>query len=198
MLDPKDQVMMRVQTRRTRLWPKATELSYWPISFAPCGDQEIFAGRAVIDRLSHLRGDLTGQIGANARDGRCWNHSAGLHDIRRGLGIEPVGTDRALVRRGIEEGRLAVLHVLRGAGVLAGRLVPLLLAFSPEKLPVSAIYPARRIASTNLGAFIKNAREYFKSDPLIPIEDWEIPGAKDGGSDEEAIPRVPSSASGPV
>ena len=27
--------MMRVQTRRMRLWPKATELWYWPISFAP-------------------------------------------------------------------------------------------------------------------------------------------------------------------
>ena len=78
------------------------------------------------------------------------------------------------------------------ASVLAGRLVPLLLAFTPEKLPVSAIYPARRIASTNLGAFIKSAREYFKSHPLIPIEDWEIPGAKDGGSNEEVIQQARS------
>ena len=82
--------------------------------------------------------------------------------------------------------------------VLAGRLVPLLLALTPEKLPVNAIYPARRIASSNLGAFIKNAREYFKSHPLIPIEDWKIPDAKDGGSGEEAIQQVTSSASGPV
>ncbi len=48
-----------------------------------------------------------------------------------------------------------------------------------EKLPVSAIYPARRIASTNLGAFIKSAWEYFKDDPLVPIEKWEIPASSD-------------------
>lgn len=63
--------------------------------------------------------------------------------------------------------------------VLAGRLVPLLVNFTTEKLPVSAVYPARRIASTNLGAFIKNAREYFKDAPLVPIEEWEIPASSD-------------------
>jgi DNA-binding transcriptional LysR family regulator len=41
------------------------------------------------------------------------------------------------------------------ASVLAGRLVPLLVTFTAEKLPVSAIYPAHRIASTNLSALIK-------------------------------------------
>ena len=80
-------------------------------------DQKIFAGRAVIDRLRHLGGDLARQIGTNARDERGGDHGAGLHDIRRGLGVEPVWTDRALVRRSVEECRLAVLHVLRGAGV---------------------------------------------------------------------------------
>ena len=39
--------------------------------------------------------------------------------------------------------------------------------------------PARRIASTNLGAFVKSAREYFKDDPLVPIEEWEIPPSSD-------------------
>jgi LysR substrate binding domain len=53
------------------------------------------------------------------------------------------------------------------ASVLAGCLVPLLVSFTAEKLPVSAIYPARGIASTNLGAFIKNAREYFKTTRLF-------------------------------
>ncbi|MCW6509633.1 LysR substrate-binding domain-containing protein [Lichenifustis flavocetrariae] len=48
------------------------------------------------------------------------------------------------------------------ASVLAGRLVPLLVGFTAGKLPVSAIYPARRMASANLGAFIENARNYFK------------------------------------
>ena len=63
------------------------------------------------------------------------------------------------------------------ASVLAGRLAPLLVNFTAEKLPVSVIYPARRIASTNLSAFIKNAQGYFNDDPLVPIENWEIPAS---------------------
>lgn len=61
--------------------------------------------------------------------------------------------------------------------VLAGRLVPLLTDVTAEQLPVSAIYPARRIASANLGAFVKTARDYFKDKPLVPIEEWEIPSS---------------------
>jgi DNA-binding transcriptional LysR family regulator len=72
------------------------------------------------------------------------------------------------------------------ASALAGRLVPLLLGFTAQKLPVSVIYPARRVASTNLGAFVKGAREYFKDHPLVPIEEWEIPASGDGGPPREA------------
>ena len=61
--------------------------------------------------------------------------------------------------------------------VLAGRLIPLLVGFTPEKLPVSAIFPAHRIASTNLGAFIKGCRAYFIAAPLIPVEEWMIPAS---------------------
>jgi hypothetical protein len=63
--------------------------------------------------------------------------------------------------------------------VLAGRLVPLQVSFTAEKLPVSKIYPALRVVSTNLGAFIKGAWEYFKDIPLVPIEAWEIPASID-------------------
>ena len=66
------------------------------------------------------------------------------------------------------------------ASVLAGRLVPLLVRFTAEKLPVSATYPAHRIASTNLSAFTKNCREYFIAEPLIQIEEWMIPASSDG------------------
>ena len=83
------------------------------------------------------------------------------------------------------------------ASVLSGRLVPLLLAFTAEKLPVSAIYPARRIASANLGAFIKNAREYFKSNPLSPIEEWEIPAMEDRPSRSESVQQATFGTSGP-
>jgi DNA-binding transcriptional LysR family regulator len=73
------------------------------------------------------------------------------------------------------------------SSVLAGRLVPLLLPFATEKLSVSAVYPARRAGSTNLDAFLKSAREYFKINPLIPIEDWEIPAIADRSRSGEAV-----------
>ncbi len=68
------------------------------------------------------------------------------------------------------------------ASVLAGRLVPLLVGFTAEPLPVSAIYPARRIASTNLSVFIDSCREYFIAEPLIPIADWVIEASADARS----------------
>ena len=80
-------------------------------------DQQIFAGRTVIDRFGHLGGDLARQVRTDARDQRGGDHRAGLDDIGRGFGLEPVGADRSPVGRGVEEGRLAVLHVLRSAGV---------------------------------------------------------------------------------
>ena len=72
------------------------------------------------------------------------------------------------------------------ASVFAGRLVPLLVGFTAEKLPVSAIYPARRMASANLGAFIGSARHYFRDNPLVPIEEWEIPASGEGSPDRKA------------
>jgi DNA-binding transcriptional LysR family regulator len=58
------------------------------------------------------------------------------------------------------------------ASVMAGRLTPILQHFAPPPLPVTAIYPARRIASANIAAFIKAARGYFKAHPLVPVEEW--------------------------
>ena len=73
------------------------------------------------------------------------------------------------------------------ASVVAGRLVPLLAGLTPETLPVSAIYPARRIASTNLSAFLQTSREYFVSGPLIPIEEWAVPASSDVSSDRKTL-----------
>jgi hypothetical protein len=35
------------------------------------------------------------------------------------------------------------------------------------------IYAARRIASANVAAFVKAARDHFKADPLVPVEEWK-------------------------
>lgn len=56
--------------------------------------------------------------------------------------------------------------------VVAGRLVLLLQKFAPPPLPVSALYPSRRIASANVAAFVKTARDHFKFSPLVPVEEW--------------------------
>ena len=76
-------MIRRVQTSSTRDWPNAIWLSYRPIRRDPCGMSRIFAGRAVVDVLRDLGGDLAGQIGADAGDQRGRNDGAGLHDIGR-------------------------------------------------------------------------------------------------------------------
>jgi DNA-binding transcriptional LysR family regulator len=60
--------------------------------------------------------------------------------------------------------------------VMAGRLVPTLQKFAPPPSPVSAIYPARRIVSANVGAFIKIARSHFAASPLVPVQNWRVQG----------------------
>jgi DNA-binding transcriptional LysR family regulator len=58
------------------------------------------------------------------------------------------------------------------APVIAGRLIAILQQFAPPPAPVNAIYPARRIASANVAAFVKTARDYFKAHPLLAVEEW--------------------------
>lgn len=58
------------------------------------------------------------------------------------------------------------------AAVREGRLVLVLQAFATTPLPVSAVYPARRIGSANVAAFTKAAREHFRRNPLAPVETW--------------------------
>ena len=50
--------------------------------------------------------------------------------------------------------------------IAAGRLIPVLEAFSAARLPVNALYPARRAGSPNVAAFVKAARERFRDSPL--------------------------------
>jgi len=58
------------------------------------------------------------------------------------------------------------------AAVREGRLALVLQAFATTPLPVSAVYPARRIGSANVSAFTKAAREHFRGSPLAPVETW--------------------------
>ncbi len=58
------------------------------------------------------------------------------------------------------------------ASVRAGRLIPVLQSFAPPPSPVSAVYPARRIASVNVAAFVNAAQPYFGGHPLPPADAW--------------------------
>jgi DNA-binding transcriptional LysR family regulator len=60
------------------------------------------------------------------------------------------------------------------AAVREGRLALVLQAFATTPLPVSAVYPARRIGSANVAAFTKAAREHFRGNPLAPVETWGV------------------------
>jgi DNA-binding transcriptional LysR family regulator len=58
--------------------------------------------------------------------------------------------------------------------VEGGRLIAILEKFAPPPLPVSAIYPARRLASANISAFVRTARDHFRDSPIVPINEWRV------------------------
>jgi DNA-binding transcriptional LysR family regulator len=58
--------------------------------------------------------------------------------------------------------------------VLGGRLIPVLQKFAPPASPISAIHSPRRVASANVAAFVKAARDHFRASPVVPVREWRI------------------------
>jgi DNA-binding transcriptional LysR family regulator len=58
--------------------------------------------------------------------------------------------------------------------VLGGRLTPVLQKFAPPASPISAIHSPRRVASANVAAFVKAARDHFRASPVVPVREWRI------------------------
>jgi DNA-binding transcriptional LysR family regulator len=85
------------------------------------------------------------------------------------------GADAAIAAAEAGVGITRTLSYQVRASVSAGRLVPILQDFAPPPSPVNAVYPARRIASANVAAFVKAAREHFRANPLVPVEEWGSP-----------------------
>jgi DNA-binding transcriptional LysR family regulator len=90
------------------------------------------------------------------------------------LTVNSIDVSTAAAEAGI--GITRVLSYQVRASVIAGRLTPILQQFAPPPSPVNAIYPARRIASANVAVFVKTARDYFKTHPLVPMEAWRSRG----------------------
>lgn len=94
----------------------------------------------------------------------------------RAVRVEPRlvvnSADAAIAAAEADRGITRALSYQVEAGVRAGRLIVLLQEFAPPPLPVSALQPARRIASANVAAFLKAARARFAAQPLVPVEGW--------------------------
>lgn len=86
------------------------------------------------------------------------------------LSINSIDAILAAAEAGL--GITRVLSYQVEAAVRAERLALVLQAFATPPMPVSAVYPARRIGSANVAAFTKAAREHFRGDRLAPVEAW--------------------------
>ena len=104
-----------------------------------------------------------------------------MDEWRFGLGAKPVrleprlsvnSADAAIAAAEAGVGITRALSYQVMASVTAGRLVLVLPDFAPEPMPVSLVYPPRRIASANLAAFVRMAREAFRAHPIQPAEQW--------------------------
>lgn len=114
--------------------------------------------------------DIIAFEGLGATDEWRFNPGSRLLRIEPRLSVNSADAAIAAAEAGVGIARALSYQVREG--VLAGRLVPVLQKFAPAASPVSALYPARRIASANVAVFLKAAREYFRVRPLVPIEEW--------------------------
>ena len=129
--------------------------------------------RGVPDRPMALAGhDIIRFDGAAATNE--WRFSDG-YSARVEPRLTVSSADAAIVAAEAGLGITQTLSYQAKASVVAGRLVPVLQGFAPPPVPVNALYPARRIASANVAAFVKAARDHFRANPLLPVEAWKIP-----------------------
>jgi DNA-binding transcriptional LysR family regulator len=116
--------------------------------------------------------DIIAFEGLGATNEWPFNPGAKLLRVEPRLSVNSAAAAVAAAEAGVGITRALSYQVREG--VLAGRLVPILQKFAPAASPVSALYPARRVASANVAVFLKAAREYVKAHPLVPIEEWRL------------------------
>lgn len=80
------------------------------------------------------------------------------------LAVNSADAALAAAQRGL--GIVRTLSYQAAEALAAGRLVRVLADHTPPPLPVSAIYPDRRIPSANVAAFMAAARGYFRTHPV--------------------------------
>ena len=101
-----------------------------------------------------------------------WRFDAREKPVRVAPRLTVNSVDAAIAAAEAGIGITRTLSYQAKEAVLAGRLLPLLQEFAPPRVPVSALYPARRGTSANVAAFMKTARRHFAAHPLVPVEAW--------------------------
>ena len=90
---------------------------------------------------------------------------------RTSVRIEPrlaVNTaDAAIAAAEAELGITRTLSYQVHAALAAGRLRLLLESFGPPAVPVNVVYASQRLGSANIAVFVKSAREYLRTLPMI-------------------------------
>ncbi|WP_417449766.1 LysR family transcriptional regulator [Kordiimonas sp.] len=105
-----------------------------------------------------------------------WRIAPGVRPVRLMPRLMVNSADAAITAAEAGVGVTRALSYQVRAGVEAGHLVPILTRYKAPEIPVSALYPPRRIISPNLEAFLQFAGEYFRSNPVVPLWEWGNPG----------------------
>jgi DNA-binding transcriptional LysR family regulator len=101
-----------------------------------------------------------------------WRFRHGIKPVQIAPRLALNSADAAIAAAEAGIGIIRTLSYQVREAVSAGRLVVILQDFAPPASPVQIVYPARRIASANVAVFVKTAREHFKANALVPVEDW--------------------------
>ncbi|TXI10833.1 MAG: LysR family transcriptional regulator [Rhizobium sp.] len=129
---------------------------------------------------SYLRGrgipDVPDDIGihdcicySRAGDARTWSFSNGAEDVAVRIAPRLIASNSVAVHRAALAGNgLAVLsHILVGPDIEAGRLVRLMPAFPPSRLPINVVYPSRRNLPLRVRTVLDFLVEAVREDPLM-------------------------------
>lgn len=96
---------------------------------------------------------------SRAGDGRSWSFSDGASEIPIRIAPRLIANNSVGIHRAaLSGGGLAVLsHILVDADIQAGRLMNLMPAFPPTRLPISVVYPSRR----NIPARVRTVLDFL-------------------------------------
>lgn len=106
---------------------------------------------------------------SRAGDGRQWTFSDGSGDVFVRIAPRLVANSAVAVHRAVLAGNgLAILsHILACPDIEAGRLVNVMPAFPPARLPISVVYPSRRNVPLRVRTVLDFLVQVVREDPLM-------------------------------